>query len=87
MVVLSQREMLALNIVLLLLGPAFVAILVATAPGGYKRSLARFCSDWRVWIQAPVSLVVCSTVTLALAAIFSTINTFVSLKSQLGKEG
>ncbi|KAF8595588.1 Zn-dependent exopeptidase [Ceratobasidium sp. AG-I] len=81
MVVMSRRGMLALNIILLLLGPAAVAVLAVTAPGGYKSSLTRVGSDWKVWIQAPVLLVGCSTLTLALAAIISSANTFIVYSS------
>lgn len=75
----SRGGTLALNIILLFFGPTAVILLIATAPGGYKSSLARMSSDQRVWIQSPVLLVVCCTMTLVLAAVFSKANTFVSL--------
>jgi hypothetical protein len=78
MVVISQGGMLALNIILLLLGPITVAVVVVTAPGGYKGSFEKIRADLKVWIQAPVLLVTCFVATLGLAAIYSVANTYVS---------
>lgn len=78
MVVISEGGMLALNIILLFLGPVAVAVLIATAPGGYKTSLARIGSERKVWTQAPALVVSSLVFTLSLAAIFSAANTYVS---------
>lgn len=78
MVVISRQGMLALNIILLILGPVAVVALVFTSPDGYQACLEELTEDSKVWIHAPILLLMSSAATFSLAAIYSAANTYVS---------
>ncbi|KAH7334608.1 hypothetical protein B0J17DRAFT_602306 [Rhizoctonia solani] len=81
MAVISRQGMLALNIILLLLGPFFVVAVVMTSPERHTGLINRLKEDKKVWIHAPVRLVVTLAATLGLAAIFGATNKYIIYSS------
>ncbi|CAE6427113.1 unnamed protein product [Rhizoctonia solani] len=81
MAVVSRQGMLALNIILLILGPIFVVVIVMTSPERHTGLISRLKEDKKVWIHAPVRLVVTLAATLGLAAIFAVGNQYVAYSS------
>ncbi|KAG8728916.1 hypothetical protein FRC10_004410, partial [Ceratobasidium sp. 414] len=81
MVVVSQGGMLVLNIILLLIGPVTIGVIIVTAPYGYKDAWEKFGSSKTAWVHGPVLLVACLVPTLALAAIFAAVNTYIVYSS------
>ncbi|QRW05930.1 Peptidase family M28 protein [Ceratobasidium sp. AG-Ba] len=71
MVVISQGGMLTLNVLLLVLGPIAIAVVLASAPGGYRASFQKFAPEKKAWVRGPVMLVVSLIATLGLAAVYS----------------
>ncbi|KAJ1301373.1 hypothetical protein OPQ81_008638 [Rhizoctonia solani] len=81
MAVISRQGMLALNIILLVLGPLFVVAIVMTSPERHTGLISRLKEHKAVWIHAPVRLVVTLGVTLGLAAIFGATNKYIIYSS------
>ncbi|KAG8711905.1 hypothetical protein FRC11_001497 [Ceratobasidium sp. 423] len=81
MAVISRHGMLALNIILLILGPLFVVAIVMTSPERHTGLINRLKEDKKVWIHAPVRLVVTFVATLGLAAIFGATNKYIIYSS------
>ncbi|KEP49890.1 putative zinc metalloprotease [Rhizoctonia solani 123E] len=81
MAVISRQGMLALNIILLILGPFFVAAVVMTSPDRHTGLINRLRENQKVWIHAPVYLVVTLAATLGLAAIFGATNKYIIYSS------
>ncbi|CAE7139690.1 unnamed protein product [Rhizoctonia solani] len=77
MAVISRQGMLALNIILLILGPFFVVAVVMTSPERHAGLISRLKEDKKVWVHAPVRLVVTLAATLGLAAIFGASNKYI----------
>ncbi|CAE6536705.1 unnamed protein product [Rhizoctonia solani] len=81
MAVISRHGMLALNIILLILGPFFVVVVVMTSPERHTGLINRLKENKRVWIHAPVRLVATFVATLGLAAIFGATNKYIIYSS------
>ncbi|CAE6471379.1 unnamed protein product [Rhizoctonia solani] len=81
MAVISRQGMLALNIILLILGPIFVVAIVMTSPERHAGLISRLKEDKKVWIHAPVQLVVTLAATLGLAAVFGVGNQYIAYSS------
>ncbi|CAE6493520.1 unnamed protein product [Rhizoctonia solani] len=81
MAVVSRQGMLALNIILLILGPFFVVAIVMTSPERHTGLINRLKEDKKVWIHAPVHLVATFAATLGLAAIFGATNKYIIYSS------
>ncbi|QRV83685.1 Peptidase family M28 protein [Ceratobasidium sp. AG-Ba] len=81
MVVISQGGMLTLNVLLLVLGPIAIAVVLASAPGGYRASFQKFAPEKKAWVRGPVMLVVSLIATLGLAAVYSAANAYIVYSS------
>ncbi|CAE6507149.1 unnamed protein product [Rhizoctonia solani] len=81
MAVISRQGMLALNIILLILGPFFVVTVVMTSPERHTGLINRLKENKKVWIHAPARLAVTLVATLGLAAVFGATNKYVIYSS------
>ncbi|KDN39216.1 hypothetical protein RSAG8_08987, partial [Rhizoctonia solani AG-8 WAC10335] len=81
MAVISRQGMIALNIILLILGPFFVVTVVMTSPERHTGLINRLKGDKKLWTHAPVQLVVTLAATLGLAAIFGATNKYIIYSS------